>query len=181
MRGTISRMESVPTHTESYTARERPEPATTESFTCVTPAAVPARQRTTSGTPHGWPGEATASVEALLRHASDPRADLLAEAEAEVAVADAASYTAGDDERGQGWRPPDLTDVQTLRRVLARHGLRPNKSFGQHLLTDRAALETIVATAELQSDDQLLGGGCGHWRADGGACEAGTSRGGCGA
>jgi 16S rRNA (adenine1518-N6/adenine1519-N6)-dimethyltransferase len=91
-------------------------------------------------------------VDALLAHANDPNADLLAEAEADIAAEAEARGV-----RGVG----DLTDVPTLRHLLRKHDLRPNKSFGQHLLVDRAALETIIAAADLQPDDSVLEVGSG--------------------
>jgi 16S rRNA (adenine1518-N6/adenine1519-N6)-dimethyltransferase len=57
--------------------------------------------------------------------------------------------------------PPDLTDPRVARRILRQHGLRPNKDFGQHLLADRAALEAIVAAAELEADEAVLEVGAG--------------------
>jgi 16S rRNA (adenine1518-N6/adenine1519-N6)-dimethyltransferase len=56
---------------------------------------------------------------------------------------------------------PDLTNVSTLKRLLQRHGLRPSKSFGQHLLVSRPALDEIVAAADLQPDDSVLEVGAG--------------------
>jgi 16S rRNA (adenine1518-N6/adenine1519-N6)-dimethyltransferase len=55
----------------------------------------------------------------------------------------------------------DLTDVQVLRAVLLAHGMRPNKSFGQNFLIDRAALQQIVAAAEIAPDDAILEAGAG--------------------
>ncbi len=57
--------------------------------------------------------------------------------------------------------PPDLTDPRVVRRILRRHGLRPNKDFGQHLLVDRAALEAIVVAAEVGPGDTVLEVGAG--------------------
>ncbi|MGH2485525.1 MAG: 16S rRNA (adenine(1518)-N(6)/adenine(1519)-N(6))-dimethyltransferase RsmA [Ktedonobacterales bacterium] len=90
-------------------------------------------------------------VDALLAHAQAPRTDLLAEAEAEI-------------ERAQAPKAPftgDLTNLDTLRGLLRRHGLRPNKSFGQHLLVDRAALDAMLAATELTPDDNALEVGAG--------------------
>jgi len=56
---------------------------------------------------------------------------------------------------------PDLTQVATVRRLLRRHGVRLNKSFGQHLLVNRRALEQIVEAAELGADDAVLEVGAG--------------------
>jgi 16S rRNA (adenine1518-N6/adenine1519-N6)-dimethyltransferase len=57
--------------------------------------------------------------------------------------------------------PPDLTDPRVVQRVLRRHGLRPNKGFGQHLLVDRDALEAMVAAAEVGPGDAVLEVGAG--------------------
>ena len=59
--------------------------------------------------------------------------------------------------------PPDLTDIGSLKRLLARHGLRPNKSFGQHFLISRKALDAVIETARLEPGDNVLevGGGTG--------------------
>ena len=91
-------------------------------------------------------------VDALLAHANDPGVDLLAEVEAEIEAEQAA----------HGLPPTgDLTDIATLRALLRRHGLRPNKSFGQHLLVDRAVLDTILEAAALQPEDSVLEVGAG--------------------
>jgi 16S rRNA (adenine1518-N6/adenine1519-N6)-dimethyltransferase len=57
--------------------------------------------------------------------------------------------------------PPDLSDPRVVRRMLRQHGIRPNKSFGQHLLMDRDALEAIVAAAEVGPEDTVLEAGAG--------------------
>src|SRR5689334_18079428 len=85
---------------------------------------------------------AALDVDALLAHADDPRADLLAEAEAEMQAGQAA-------ETARHAALADLTDIATLRRLLRRHGLRPNKSFGQNFLVSREVLEAVVGAAEL--------------------------------
>ncbi|WIG59877.1 MAG: SSU rRNA (adenine(1518)-N(6)/adenine(1519)-N(6))-dimethyltransferase [Ktedonobacterales bacterium] len=56
---------------------------------------------------------------------------------------------------------PDLTDLPTLKRLLRTHGLRPNKSFGQHLLISRDALDAILAAAELDPAENALEVGAG--------------------
>lgn len=43
-----------------------------------------------------------------------------------------------------------------LARLLRRHGIRAATSLGQHFLVDRAALDAIVAAAELSRDDDVL-------------------------
>ena len=58
-------------------------------------------------------------------------------------------------------QPVDLSDVTTLRALLRRHGLHPNKAFGQHLLVDRGVLSTLVEAAEVSSLDSVLEVGAG--------------------
>jgi 16S rRNA (adenine1518-N6/adenine1519-N6)-dimethyltransferase len=94
-------------------------------------------------------------VDALLRHANDPNVDLLAEAEQEIAAAQDNALARASA------APLDLANIATLRALLQRHGLRPNKAFGQHLLVDRAALDSIVATADLQPDEHVIEVGSG--------------------
>jgi len=55
----------------------------------------------------------------------------------------------------------DLTDLGTLKRLLARHGISLNKGLGQHLLTSRKALDTVVGAADLTPDDRVLEVGAG--------------------
>jgi 16S rRNA (adenine1518-N6/adenine1519-N6)-dimethyltransferase len=55
----------------------------------------------------------------------------------------------------------DLTDLGTLKRLLARHGISLNKGLGQHLLVSRRALTTIVSAADLTPDDRVLEVGAG--------------------
>jgi 16S rRNA (adenine1518-N6/adenine1519-N6)-dimethyltransferase len=55
----------------------------------------------------------------------------------------------------------DLADSRELRGFLSAHNMRPNKSFGQNFLVDRAVLESIVTAAELTSNDQVLELGAG--------------------
>lgn len=64
-------------------------------------------------------------------------------------------------EPGIGNCPPDLTNVRVLRDVLRRHGLRPNKAFGQHLLVDNAVLTTLMEAAEIASGENVLEVGAG--------------------
>lgn len=56
---------------------------------------------------------------------------------------------------------PDLTDMGTLRRMLERHGLQPNKGLGQNFLISRKALKSIVVAADLSPDDSVLEVGAG--------------------
>ncbi|HEY7415639.1 MAG TPA: 16S rRNA (adenine(1518)-N(6)/adenine(1519)-N(6))-dimethyltransferase RsmA [Ktedonobacteraceae bacterium] len=55
----------------------------------------------------------------------------------------------------------DLTNVRELRDLLSTYHMRPQKSFGQNFLIDREILHTIVQTAELISDDEVLEAGAG--------------------
>ncbi|MGE5333695.1 MAG: 16S rRNA (adenine(1518)-N(6)/adenine(1519)-N(6))-dimethyltransferase RsmA [Nitrososphaerota archaeon] len=55
----------------------------------------------------------------------------------------------------------DLTDMGTLKRLLARHGMAPNKGLGQHLLISRRALNAVVSAADLSPDDNVLEVGAG--------------------
>jgi 16S rRNA (adenine1518-N6/adenine1519-N6)-dimethyltransferase len=55
----------------------------------------------------------------------------------------------------------DLTNIQVLRALLRRHGLRPNKALGQHFLIDRAALASLVEAAELSPEESVLEVGAG--------------------
>ncbi|HLJ32787.1 MAG TPA: 16S rRNA (adenine(1518)-N(6)/adenine(1519)-N(6))-dimethyltransferase RsmA [Ktedonobacteraceae bacterium] len=55
----------------------------------------------------------------------------------------------------------DLTDVRELRNLLYAHNMRPNKSFGQNFLVDRAVLMRIVEAAEITESDSILEVGAG--------------------
>ncbi len=55
----------------------------------------------------------------------------------------------------------DLTDIRELRNLLYAHNMRPNKSFGQNFLVDRAVLERIVEAAEVAPSDTILEVGAG--------------------
>lgn len=55
----------------------------------------------------------------------------------------------------------DLTNIGELRNVLYAHKMRPNKSFGQNFLVDRAVLMQIVEAAEITPADQVLEVGAG--------------------
>ncbi|HEU5370013.1 MAG TPA: 16S rRNA (adenine(1518)-N(6)/adenine(1519)-N(6))-dimethyltransferase RsmA [Ktedonobacterales bacterium] len=56
---------------------------------------------------------------------------------------------------------PDLSDPAVVRRLLQRHGARPQKTFGQYWLEDRQALKRIVAAAELTPGSAALEVGAG--------------------
>jgi 16S rRNA (adenine1518-N6/adenine1519-N6)-dimethyltransferase len=55
----------------------------------------------------------------------------------------------------------DLTNVRELRDLLSMYHMRPQKSFGQNFLIDRAVLDAIVQAAELASEDEVLEAGAG--------------------
>jgi 16S rRNA (adenine1518-N6/adenine1519-N6)-dimethyltransferase len=55
----------------------------------------------------------------------------------------------------------DLTDLGTLKRLLARHNISLNKGLGQHLLTSRRALNVVIDAADLAPDDSVLEVGAG--------------------
>jgi 16S rRNA (adenine1518-N6/adenine1519-N6)-dimethyltransferase len=44
--------------------------------------------------------------------------------------------------------PPDLGSAREVRALLARHGLAPDKGFGQNFLVDRRALAAVVDAAD---------------------------------
>ncbi len=56
---------------------------------------------------------------------------------------------------------PDLSDPAVVRRLLRKHGVRPQKTFGQYWLEDRQALARIVAAAELAPGASALEVGAG--------------------
>ena len=108
-------------------------------------------------------------VDAILARAQNPATDLLAEIEAEIEqqAQEQPRPTSRDEHTVTTQATPndghhlDLTDLGTLRALLRRHGIHPNKGFGQHLLVDRHALDTIVEAASLQPDDNALEVGAG--------------------
>jgi 16S rRNA (adenine1518-N6/adenine1519-N6)-dimethyltransferase len=55
----------------------------------------------------------------------------------------------------------DLTDIHALRSLLYAHHMRPNKSFGQNFLVDRAVLQCIVEAARIEPGEQVLELGAG--------------------
>lgn len=55
----------------------------------------------------------------------------------------------------------DLTSIHVLRHLLSTHHMRPNKSFGQNFLVNRAVLQQIVEAADLAPGDQVLEVGAG--------------------
>src|SRR5512143_4092698 len=50
----------------------------------------------------------------------------------------------------------DLADPRALESVLRRHGVRAATGIGQHFLVDRSVLATIVETAEVAANDDVL-------------------------
>ena len=56
---------------------------------------------------------------------------------------------------------PDLTNIHELRNLLYTHHMRPNKSFGQNFLIDRATLQRIIEAAEINAGEQVLELGAG--------------------
>ncbi|MGZ3602998.1 MAG: 16S rRNA (adenine(1518)-N(6)/adenine(1519)-N(6))-dimethyltransferase RsmA [Ktedonobacterales bacterium] len=104
-------------------------------------------------------------VDAILARADDPATNLLAEIEAEIEgrAQEVRPKLRGEQAPTAAAREghPDLTDLGTLRAMLRRHGIHPNKGFGQHLLVDRHALDTIVEAADLRPDDSALEVGSG--------------------
>lgn len=55
----------------------------------------------------------------------------------------------------------DLSNLHELRNLLYQHHMRPNKSFGQNFLVDRATLECMVEAAHIATDEQVLELGAG--------------------
>lgn len=55
----------------------------------------------------------------------------------------------------------DLTNVHELRSLLHAHHMRPNRSFGQNFLVDRAILLKIVHAVEIAPGDEILELGAG--------------------
>lgn len=51
-------------------------------------------------------------------------------------------------EPSRAGRPPDLGSAREVRALLARHGLAPDKGFGQNFLVDRRALAAVVDAAD---------------------------------
>ena len=60
---------------------------------------------------------------------------------------------AGDD---TGGRPPDLGSAREVRALLARHGLAPDKGYGQNFLIDRRALAAVVDAADPRPGEHVL-------------------------
>lgn len=56
---------------------------------------------------------------------------------------------------------PDLSSPAVVRRLLQKHGVRPQKTFGQHWLEDRQALNRIIDAAELSPGAAALEVGAG--------------------
>lgn len=50
----------------------------------------------------------------------------------------------------------DLADLNIIKDLCKKYGLRPSKDFSQNFLIDREVLNEIVAAADLQKDDVVL-------------------------
>lgn len=55
----------------------------------------------------------------------------------------------------------DLTNISTIKSLLAQSNVHPKKFLGQHFLIDREVLEEILAAAEISSKDLILEIGAG--------------------
>lgn len=120
------------------------------------------RSAYTPRTPRRPSGGENATSRATPPHAAPPRRP----PRTPLAVRATPGYLSpGDVEvvlgQAESGAPPDLTDPRVVRHLLHRHGLRPNKGFGQHLLEDRAALEAMVEAAEIGATDTVLEVGAG--------------------
>jgi len=49
-----------------------------------------------------------------------------------------------------------MTDTPSIQQLLKRYNLRPQKGLGQNFLTDPAALNRVVAAADIQPEDTVL-------------------------
>src|SRR5690625_7766741 len=49
-----------------------------------------------------------------------------------------------------------LTSPSRVRELLSRHGLSPDRSFGQNFLVDASVLDAIIAAAELAGDETVV-------------------------
>jgi len=50
----------------------------------------------------------------------------------------------------------DLTDLNTIKSILQRHGLKPRKGYGQNFLIDPEVLAAIIDVADLKKDDTVI-------------------------
>ena len=50
----------------------------------------------------------------------------------------------------------DLSSAQTLKTIMAAHGIRPQHKYGQNFLIDTRVLQSIVAATEAGPDDVVL-------------------------
>lgn len=53
-------------------------------------------------------------------------------------------------------KPFDLTDFSTLRNFLKKYGVWAKKKLGQHFLTDRSVLETILEVSHLSEGERIV-------------------------
>lgn len=99
-------------------------------------------------------------VDAVLARLRSGGVDVLAETEAQIAEEESRALREKSGEAA-AHAELDLTNVRTVRALLRRHGLRPKKGFGQHLLVDREALNATLAAAELSPEDSVIEVGAG--------------------
>lgn len=78
----------------------------------------------------------------------------------------------GDGARAGG--PPDLGSVREVRALLERHGLTPDKGFGQNFLVDRRALAAVVDAADPPAGATVLEVGPGLGALTGALAERGA-------
>lgn len=64
-------------------------------------------------------------------------------------------------QEGQHSCEGNLTSPSVVKEILAQHGVRLNRSIGQHLLVDSNYLENIIEIAEVDVDDFVLEIGAG--------------------
>ncbi|MDO8486548.1 MAG: 16S rRNA (adenine(1518)-N(6)/adenine(1519)-N(6))-dimethyltransferase RsmA [Candidatus Staskawiczbacteria bacterium] len=50
----------------------------------------------------------------------------------------------------------DLSSIKTLKEILAKYEIKPSKGMGQNFLVNKLALEKIIKSADLKSDDIVL-------------------------
>ena len=57
----------------------------------------------------------------------------------------------------------DLTDINTLKKLLSEYKISPREGWGQNFLTSKNVLEQIIKTADIKKNDLVLevGGGAG--------------------
>ncbi|MDO8486097.1 MAG: 16S rRNA (adenine(1518)-N(6)/adenine(1519)-N(6))-dimethyltransferase RsmA [Candidatus Staskawiczbacteria bacterium] len=50
----------------------------------------------------------------------------------------------------------DLSSIKILKEILAKYNTKPSKGMGQNFLVNKLALEKIIKSADLKSDDTVL-------------------------